>query len=180
MWHNGKFVCASYPTYGNLTDVPGNERGHLVTMSTCMDKDSSGYVVETKKGDTIRFDAYYWVGSADARIAPSPAGTHLNVMSYMYVVFDISKADLEHEPSREEKRLRLAAAGGGCPAALEKPCGGVIGTGASCIECAEAVVPTLAGANCSVEHVEASCQGVVPARSLLAEALPEKLAAYTW
>lgn len=32
MWHNDKFVCASYPTYGNETDVPGNERGHLVKM----------------------------------------------------------------------------------------------------------------------------------------------------
>lgn len=48
-----------------------------------MDKDLSGYEVNTRKGDTIRIDAYYWVGSTDTRIAPSPAGTHLNVMSYM-------------------------------------------------------------------------------------------------
>ena len=40
-----------------------------------------------KKGDNIRLDAYYWVGSEDPRIAPTPAGTHLNVMAYMYVAY---------------------------------------------------------------------------------------------
>ena len=180
MWHNDRFVCASYPSYGNQTDVPGNERGHLVKMSTCMDKDTSGYVVNTKKGDTIRLDAYYWVGGEDRRIAPSPAGTHLNVMSYMYVVFDIGQEELEREPSREEKRLRLAAAGAGCTTALVEPCGAFIGTGDACIDCAAGAVRELAHANCSVAHVEDTCQGRVTASSTLAKALPPMVAPYMW
>ena len=84
LWHNSKFVCASYPSYGTEVDVAGNERGHLVKMTNCLDKDTDG-ALTLKKGDTVRIDAYYEVGAEDPRIAPSPAGTHLNVMAYMYV-----------------------------------------------------------------------------------------------
>ena len=97
-----------------------------------------------------------------------------------YVVFDISKEELENEPTREVKRLKLAASGGGCPAALAAPCGAVIGTGAACVACAEGAVSDLAEAKCSVELVEASCQASVGSRSPLTKALPPKLAPYVW
>ena len=97
-----------------------------------------------------------------------------------YVVFDIPKAQLELEPSREEKQQKRAAAGSGCNAALVAPCGRHIGTGARCIECAAAHAPALAAAKCSVAHVEATCQGTAEADGLLAQALPAKLAPYMW
>ena len=62
--------------------------GTLVGMSYCYtadNHDGQGYLV--KKGDNIRLDAYYSVGSEDLRIAPTPAGTHLNVMAYMYMSY---------------------------------------------------------------------------------------------
>ena len=181
MYHNGRYVCTSYPTYGNETDVPGNERGHLVGMTTCMDKDTSGYVVDVKAGDSIRLDAYYWVGSEDARIAPSPAGSHLNVMAYMYVVFDIADEEsADKEPTREEKHVRMAAAGSGCTPAIAHACGQLVGTGAACVDCAHENLGVLVRANCSVEHVEATCQGKVASGSNVARALPQSLPPFTW
>lgn len=183
LWHNGALVCTSYPTYGTQVDVAGNERGHLVAMSTCLDKDDpSTGALALRKGDTVRLDAHYYVGSQDARIAPSPGGTHLNVMAYMYVVFDLPADQAALEPAPEEKRRRRAAAGGGCNAALVEPCGRFIGAGARCIECAGAgeTALALAAANCSVAHVEATCQGKAAAGGPLAQALPQDLPPYIW
>merc|ERR550514_487561 len=178
MWLNDEFVCASYPRYGTEADVAGNELGHLVAMSTCLDKDTSGKTMKTKKGDKVRIDSYYWVGSQDPRLGPSPAGTHLNVMAYMYTVFDIDAS--RAEPSDAERAARQAAAGFGCNAALIEPCGQFIGTGAACMECAEGHIAALALANCSVAHVEATCQGVATTNSVLTASLPLALAPYTW
>ena len=77
---------------------------------------------------------------------------------------------------------RQAAAGGNCNGALVARCGPTIGTGARCVACAEAsaALPALAAANCSVAHVEATCQGRAAAASPLARALPQELAPYMW
>lgn len=180
MWLNGQFVCASYPSYGTEADVAGNELGHLVKMSVCLDKDATGKTMKTKKGDKVTIKAYYYVGRDDPRLGPSPAGTHLNVMSYMYTVFSIDQEELPNEPSREERAARQAAAGASCNPALVAPCGPTIGTGDSCTACAAAHAPALAAANCSVAHIEATCQGRVEASSPLVRALPRELAPYMW
>jgi hypothetical protein len=186
MWLNGEFVCASYPTYGTEVDIAGNELGHLVAMSTCLDKDA-GTTMSVKKGDKVRIDAYYWVGSNDPRLGPSPAGTHLNVMSYLYAVFDLSPPGNgtagDEEPSDEVRAARRMAAGRGtCNAALINNCGRFIGTGRACLQCADLSLGALVRARCSVENVEATCQAKTETSdgSKLAEALPEKLPPFMW
>lgn len=91
---NDVFVCASYPTYGTEDDVAGNERGYLVQMSTCFEKDGNLRLV-IRKHDTVRLDSWYWASADDPRIAPIPGGTHLNVMGYMYVIFS---AEVDETP----------------------------------------------------------------------------------
>jgi len=84
MFKNGEFVCASYPTYGTEEGVAGNEKGYLVKMSGCVNESTGPLVL--KAGDSVRLDAYYFVGSHDPRLLYSD-GTHLNVMSYMYTAY---------------------------------------------------------------------------------------------
>ena len=96
---NDEFICASYPIYGTVPGVPGNEKGHLIEVTRCVDDGSAGgypghaansyrnHSLVVKVGDKVRVDGYYWVGPTDPRIAPTPAGPHLGVMSYMYGVF---------------------------------------------------------------------------------------------
>jgi len=79
---NGQAVCTSFPTYGTEQGVAGNEKGYLVRMSPCID--SSTGVLELHQGDEITIDGRYFVGSNDPRLLYSD-GTHLNVMSYLYV-----------------------------------------------------------------------------------------------
>jgi len=87
MFVNDEFVCASYPRYGQTPDKAGDELGFVVEMSTCLDKDGPAGSYSVKKGDQVRIDSWYWVGSNDTRIYPHPGGTHLNVMAYMYLAF---------------------------------------------------------------------------------------------
>jgi hypothetical protein len=90
LFKNDEFVCASFPTYGKTPDKPGDERGFVVQMSNCIDKDTTGSV-KLHKGDSIRVDSWYWTGRTDERIYPQgqsfSSGTHLNVMAYMYLAF---------------------------------------------------------------------------------------------
>ena len=97
---NNVFLCASYPVYGSTPQAVGDEKGHLVEVTRCLDDGSAGqypnhpagsYVnhsVVLQAGDKLRVDGWYWVGETDARILPTPAGPHLGVMSYFYVVFE--------------------------------------------------------------------------------------------
>ena len=97
---NDVFLCASYPIYGSTPRTVGDEKGHLVEVTRCLDDGSAGsypnhpagsYVnhsVVVKAGDKLRVDGWYWVGKTDARILPTPAGPHLGVMSYFYAVFE--------------------------------------------------------------------------------------------
>lgn len=84
LFKNDELVCASYPRYGSQPGVAGDEFGYLVEISTCIDKDTTGSL-KLSKGDKVRIDSWYWVGSNDTRIYPHPGGTHLNVMGYMYI-----------------------------------------------------------------------------------------------
>jgi hypothetical protein len=85
IYKNDEFVCASKPRYGTKDGVVGNERGYLVQMSHCIDEASGPLVL--KKGDKVRLESYYYVGSHDPRLAYSD-GTHLNVMAYMYIGYE--------------------------------------------------------------------------------------------
>ena len=98
---NDEFVCASYPIYGKTPSKVGDEKGHLVEVTFCLDDGTvgrhGGYPdhpggyrnrsLAVKKGDKLRVDGWYWVGKDDARISPMPAGPHLGVMSYFYGLY---------------------------------------------------------------------------------------------
>ena len=96
---NHQFVCASYPIYGTSPNVVGDEKGHIVEVSRCLDDGSAGHYpgypagsyrnhsLSVKKGDVLTVEGWYYVGRSDPRILPSPAGAHLGVMSYAYFVF---------------------------------------------------------------------------------------------
>ena len=81
---NGVRQCTSYPRYGTQKDVAGNELGYLVQMSQCVNSSTGAMLLKT--GDTVSIDSYYNVASHDPRLAYSD-GTHLNVMSYMYMIY---------------------------------------------------------------------------------------------
>ena len=98
---NDEFVCASYPIYGKTPSKVGDEKGHLVEVTFCLDDGTEGRhggypdhpggyrnrSLAVKKGDKLRVDGWYWVGQDDARISPMPAGPHLGVMSYFYGLY---------------------------------------------------------------------------------------------
>lgn len=92
---NGRYICTSYPGYGTEPDKPGNELGHLVSMTPCRNsEENDGLGLQVKKGDKLRLDGWYWVGAEDKRISPSPGGTHLNVMAYMYTAYKVGQLDM--------------------------------------------------------------------------------------
>ena len=81
---NGVRQCTSYPRYGTQKDVAGNELGYLVQMSQCVNSSTGAMLLKT--GDTVSIESYYNVASHDPRLTYSD-GTHLNVMSYMYMIY---------------------------------------------------------------------------------------------
>ena len=88
LYVNDQFVCSSHPVYGSEPGVAGNEKGYLVEMTTCFQKgqDPMRPDLIVKQGDTVRLDSWYWVGKEDKRLGGHPAGSHLNVMGYMYAI----------------------------------------------------------------------------------------------
>merc|ERR1712159_938107 len=64
LFYNGNHVCTSYPTYGTQKDVVGNELGHLVAMSPCIDAqqraNTSAPALTVKKGDTLSLESWYY------------------------------------------------------------------------------------------------------------------------
>jgi len=84
---NGDFKCVSEAIYGTEPDVAGNELGHLIGMTNCVGGATNKPVISVKKGDTLTLNGWYWVGPTDPRIAPVPAGPHLVIMSYMFVLY---------------------------------------------------------------------------------------------
>jgi len=153
LFHNDVYVCSSFPTYGRQEGVAGDELGHLVGMTYCYtadDHDGQGYVV--KKGDNIRLDAYYWVGSEDPRIAPTPAGTHLNVMAYMYIAYT---GIADEAVSATIPPLQ-------CQRALRDNCKRHLGHEDACLLCANQFDHELAAGNCSSEDISNACKNMLP------------------
>ena len=150
MYHNGEFVCASYPRWGAQEGVAGDERGYLVEMSVCLSKDDGNKTLRAEAGDTITIKSYYYVGSEDPRIAPLPGGTHLNVMGYMYVAYVQDSPGPAPTPT---------PASPSCTKALDQLCGDLVGLGDVCNKCAEKNRQALKAAKCTVEGVEAACAG---------------------
>ena len=60
------------PADGTQKDVVGNELGHLVAMSPCIDaqQQSSGSApaLTVKKGGTLSLESWYYAGSNDTRL----------------------------------------------------------------------------------------------------------------
>ena len=91
--------CVADPLYGNTTHAVGNERGHLVEVTRCIEEGGAASYpghpassfrnrsLAVKQGDQLRVDGWYWVGDEDARLGAMPAGPHLGVMAYWYGVF---------------------------------------------------------------------------------------------
>lgn len=96
---NGKTFCTSYPTYGTEVGVAGNEKNHLVKMSTCYSYNASGTEppLTIKKGSTISVNAWYYVGGDDPELGVDLGGTHMGVMSYMYLGYAAAPDALEED-----------------------------------------------------------------------------------
>merc|ERR1712238_282163 len=156
LYHNDKFLCASYARYGTEEGVPGNEKGYLVQMSTCYSADENGgrgYLV--KKGDKLRLDSWYWVGTDDEKLAPNPGGTHLNVMGYMYAAYKVGKFENWTLPAGP-------APTASCQDAISHHCGHTIGFTDLCMSCAREYSKELSNATCESEAVQAVCSNVFP------------------
>jgi hypothetical protein len=99
---DGKTFCTSYPTYGTEVGVPGNEKNHLVKMSTCYRYNASGTEppLTIKKGSTISVNAWYYVGGDDPELGVDLGGTHMGVMSYMYLGYAVA-----HDAQKEDLKL---------------------------------------------------------------------------
>lgn len=161
LFKNGEPACTSYPTYGSELGVAGNEKGYLIQMSECLNK-QKGKSLKLQKGDHVSVVAYYWVGSEDPRIAPLPGGTHLNVMAYMYTAYTLDGPAPTPSPVTKQ-----------CAAALEKYCGDDVGLGKVCDECATQHYDELKSAGCTVKGVKAACSnpsagtvGAVPVKNV--------------
>ena len=146
--HNGKTVCTSFPTYGTETGVAGDEKGYLVKMSPCFQKGQQGAApLKFKKGDTVTVEGLYYVGSDDNRLLFSD-GTHLNVMTYMYIAYSL---DTPTSPS-------APPVGADCAAALKRKCAPVIGYQGQCDDCATANKQALGAAGCTEKGVIQACK----------------------
>jgi hypothetical protein len=147
MYLNNKHICTSYPTYGTMDGVAGNEKGYLVKMSTCFRQNNTTPSVTIHRGDNITLEGVYYVGSNDERIAYSD-GTHLNVMAYMYTAYVID------DPTRNT----TAPINPGCASMLIEKCGHVIGYSGQCDDCATEYSGDLRKAGCtSANKVKQAC-----------------------
>ena len=79
--------------YGTEPDVAGNELCHLLQITQCVMPNTVSGPVALKKGDELTLQDWYDVGSNEYCIAPTPAGPHMVVMSYMTTAFKESHAD---------------------------------------------------------------------------------------
>jgi hypothetical protein len=150
---NDKLVCTSFPSYGTKADEPGNELGHLVSMSTCYNADvNGGKGFKVKKGDKLRVDGWYWVGTEDKRIAPTPGGTHLNVMAYMYTAYKVDGGDLKKAITQTDGYLAPTAE---CMNSVKRYCGADLGFPDQCAKCAR--VHDLASAGCGDDEIKGAC-----------------------
>lgn len=90
LYHNGEYVCTSYPHYVTDPKNPiGNEQGYTTGFDLCMMADGTGGAkrksLVLKKGDKLKVESLYNVEKVDPRILPMPAdGFHGGVMGLFY------------------------------------------------------------------------------------------------
>jgi hypothetical protein len=165
LWHNGKFLCASYPRYGTEEGVVGNEKGYLVEMSYCFDANDNqgkGYVL--KNGDTLRLDSWYFTGYDDPILAPNPGGSHLNVMGYMFMAYKTTNAnDVWPSPPRGPAPTAR------CQIELHHQCGSLIGFTDKCLACVANQKQQFLEAGCDLEAAAGACTSMGPAGSIVDE-----------
>lgn len=139
MYKNGKFICASVPRYGTEPRVAGNELGHLVDVTPCIDESTGPLTIS--KGDTIRIDGWYYVGDDDSRVLPGEGGSHLGVMSYM----EFFSAGGIPDPDVAKCQQQLIA--DGCK----------LSTGSPCYQCGTDHTDDLTAAGCTTAMVKSLC-----------------------
>ena len=143
-------MCTTYPRYGSELGKAGDEKGYLVEMSQCFRKGDPSSPVSSlpvARGDTVEVEGLYWVGSSDPRIAPFQGGTHLNVMSYMYIAYALDDPPAPGPPP-------VPAA---CASKLIDLCDTTIGFTGQCDDCASSHWDALAAADCDPTGVEKAC-----------------------
>lgn len=152
---NDGLVCASYPRYGSAEGVAGDEKGYIVEMTECFNKDR-GQTLSFKAGDEVRVDSWYFVGSDDPRIAPHPGGTHLNVMGYMYMSYDLTQTKLEEEAAFGPLPTK------GCETAFHIRCGRMLGFTDQCLQCVDDHRVEMEAAGCESAVRETMCKYRMP------------------
>jgi hypothetical protein len=89
MFINGNLYCTSKPTYGiDATNPPGNEKGFVVDISTCVSEHAHGNKVRLHKGDVVTVNALYDVDPASTRTLPQPGGKLGGVMALFFAMMD--------------------------------------------------------------------------------------------
>jgi len=84
---NGKEYCKSVPRIGtDPHNIPPNEKGYVVDISTCVDKLKKNNSVVLKKGDVMTVTSFYDVDPTSQRNAPFPGGKHGGIMALFFGV----------------------------------------------------------------------------------------------
>lgn len=97
---NGEDICTSHTAYGTQPSSSAsfddedsanarNEYGHLIDIYDCFNTTTIPDGVPIQAGDLVEVTSYYYVGDDDERLPEGAGGSHLNVMSYMNINFDI-------------------------------------------------------------------------------------------
>jgi len=87
---NGKEICSAAPVYGTEEGQPGNEKGYLVAIPTCVSEQDANNAVQVSSGDVVTVRSYYYVGYDDPTGCGLPGGFHGGVMSLFYLGVDLS------------------------------------------------------------------------------------------
>jgi hypothetical protein len=139
LFKNNEFVCASFPRYGSQVGVAGDELGHLVDVSPCLNE-TTGFM-NISKGETLRVDAWYYTGDDDDRLLPGEAGSHLGVMAYMEMYY------IDDLPGPDVAKCQAQLKADGCPLA----------SGSPCLKCGKAHSADLRKATCTETLVRSLC-----------------------
>lgn len=86
---NGETYCNSFPVHGtDPSNPPGNEKGFVVSFSSCVDKDVIGNHVRLNAGDQMEIISYYDVDKNSQATLPLPGGKHGGVMGLFFAMMD--------------------------------------------------------------------------------------------
>lgn len=85
MFINGKKYCTSNPIVGtDANNTPGNEKGFMVEISSCVNEHKFGNKVRLNKGDVVTVNALYDVNPASTKYLPLPGGKHGGIMALFF------------------------------------------------------------------------------------------------